>query len=195
MVIDLKRCIGCNSCVIACKVEHNVPNTIALTSVLEKEVGKYPNVTRVFLPVLCNHCERAVCVEVCPTGATYAQEDGVIMIDWDKCIGCKACIEACPYDARSRVNDNRILFPDQKTTFESPDYVKAPKGVATKCDFCAHRLKEKRIPACAEVCLTGARIFGDLSDEQSPLLGLIGRHHGFQLLPEKGTEPSVYYIG
>jgi molybdopterin-containing oxidoreductase family iron-sulfur binding subunit len=176
-------------------MEHNVPNSITLTSVLEKEVGKYPNASRIFLPVLCNHCEQPICVEVCPTGATYASENGVIDIDWNLCIGCKACIEACPYDARSRVDDNRILFPDQQTSFENPTFEKPPKGVAIKCDFCAHRLKKHLPPACEEVCLTGARIFGDLSDREGRLWNLIGRNYGFQLLPEKSTEPCVYYIG
>lgn len=194
MLIDLKKCIGCNSCVVACKVEHNAPNAVHLTAILEKEVGRYPNATRVFLPVLCNHCEEPVCVDACPTRATYRREDGIVAIDWDKCIGCKACVEACPYDMRTRVEDDRIVYPDNETVFVNPVFAKSPPRVAVKCDFCTHRVEEGRVPACVEVCPTRARVFGDLADSEDPILGQVRRHYGFRLLEDKGTEPSVYYI-
>ena len=194
MVIDLKRCIGCYSCLVACKAEHNVPNEINLTAVLEKEVGKYPTLTRLFIPVLCNHCEKPICVEVCPTRATYVREDGIVIIDSNLCIGCKACIEACPYDMRSRVYESRILFSDKKTSFENPVFKRPLPGTAIKCDFCVHRIEKGVKPACVEVCLTGARAFGDLSDSDSDIHKLIARNYSFQLLTEKGTQPCTYYI-
>jgi len=196
MVIDLRRCMGCNGCVVACKAEHNTPNGILCTAIHEKEVGKFPNVSRIFIPVLCNHCARPVCVEVCPTRASYVRADGVVLIDWDKCIGCRACIEACPYDSRHRVEDNRIVFSDGRTVFENPVFARIPKRVPIKCDFCVHRLDAgKRVTACAEVCPTRARIFGDLDDPQSPIHALITRQYSFRLHVEKGTDPQVYYVG
>jgi molybdopterin-containing oxidoreductase family iron-sulfur binding subunit len=195
MVIDLRKCIGCNSCVVACKIEHNVPNEISLTSILEKEVGKFPNSNRVFVPVMCNHCEKPPCVEVCPTKATYIREDGIVAIDWEKCIGCEACIEHCPYDARFLVNDNRILFPDGETDFENPVFKKAPSNVTIKCDFCFHRVEKGLPPACVECCQTDARIFGDLSNKEDPIWNLINKYKGWQMLPDRRTEPCVYYIG
>lgn len=195
MVIDLKKCIGCHSCVLACKSEHNSPNNILQTTVLEKEMGKFPNAVRVFFPVLCNHCGDPTCVEVCPTKATYKRDDGVVMIDFEKCIGCSACIEHCPYHARTLVVDNRTVFFDGKTIFEKPVHQKIPVNVAVKCDFCFHKVDRGLKPACVEVCPTDSRIFGDLSDEEGELCTLIRRYNGWQMLPEKGTDPNVYYIG
>jgi molybdopterin-containing oxidoreductase family iron-sulfur binding subunit len=195
MVIDLKRCIGCYSCVAACKAEHNSPTGIFQTSVLEKEMGKFPNAIRLFVPVLCNHCEEPTCTNVCPTEASYKRDDGVVMIDFETCIGCGSCVEHCPYHARVLVEDNRALFFDGKTVFEKPVYEKIPVKVALKCDFCYYRLEKGLQPACVEVCPTSARIFGDLSDQEGTLQALVRKHNGWQMLPEKGTEPSVYYIG
>lgn len=195
MVIDLKKCIGCNACVVACKVEHNTPNGIFQTSVLEKEMGKFPNASRVFVPVLCNHCEEPTCVDVCPTNATYKRDDGVVMIDFDECIGCEACIEHCPYRARVLVVDNRTVLSDGKTVFEKPVFQKIPTKVAIKCDFCFHRLEKGISPACVEVCPTQSRIFGDLSDKEAAICKSVSEHNGWRMLPEKETEPCVYYIG
>jgi len=195
MVVDLRKCIGCQSCVVACKSEHNTPTGILQTNVLERELGKFPNVVRVFLPVLCNHCEEPTCVEVCPSKATTKREDGVVMIDFDKCIGCGACVEHCPYHARVLVQENRILFPDGKTVFEKPVYQKIPGNVALKCDFCFFRLAKGKQPACVEVCPTAARVFGDVGDPKSVVSGLIQKHNAWVMLPDKNTKPQVYYIG
>ena len=195
MVVDLKKCIGCQSCVIACKSEHNTPTGIFQTNVLEKELGKYPAVVRVFLPVLCNHCDKPTCVDVCPSQATYKRDDGVVMIDFDKCIGCGACVEHCPYHARVLVEDGRTFFPDGKTVFLKPVNKKIPDKVAVKCDFCYFRVEKAQQPACVEVCPTGARIFGDLSEEEGILRQMIRKYKGWQMLPEEETDPSVYYIG
>ncbi len=195
MVIDLKRCIGCNACVIACKSEHNSPGGVLQTAVLEKELGKFPDTNRIFMPVLCNHCEQPTCADVCPTKATYQRDDGVVMIDYETCIGCCACIEHCPYHVRTLVLDNRTVYADGETVFEKPVHQKILNKVATKCDFCYHRVETGIQPSCCEVCPTGARVFGDLSDDASTVNALIKKHDGWQMLPEKGTDPCVYYIG
>ena len=130
MVVDLKKCVGCNACAVACKSEHNAPTGILLTAVLEKEMGKFPDANRVFIPVLCNHCENATCVDVCPTKATHQRDDGLVMIDYDTCIGCMACIEHCPYDVRQLVTDDRALYSDGKTAFQRPVHQPIPKDVA-----------------------------------------------------------------
>jgi len=195
MVIDLKKCIGCHSCVVACKSEHNTPSGMFQTLVLEKELGKFPNTVRVFFPVLCNHCEEPTCVEVCPTGATYKRDDGIVMVDFEKCIGCGICVEHCPYSARALVRDNRTVFPNGKTVFKKPVHQEIPGKVALKCDFCFHRVKDKRVPACVEVCPTEARVFGDLLDKESNVSRLIETYRGWQVLPDQGTKPCVYYIG
>lgn len=194
MAIDLARCNGCNACVVACKVEHNSPNGILLTQILEKEVGIYPNANRLFYPVLCNHCTDPPCVPVCPTIATYKREDGVVLIDWDKCIGCGACIQACPYDQRFYVAEDRISFGGDAGSYVNPHVSKPPKGVPVKCDFCYHRIDQGGEPACVEACPTDARIFGALDHGEHPLNKLLSRKNAWLLLPEKGTGPNVYYF-
>lgn len=193
MAIDLSRCNGCNACVVACKVEHNLPPGVLLTVILEKESGRYPDANRTFYPVLCNHCENPPCVPVCPTRATYRRDDGIVLIDWDRCIGCGACIVACPYDQRSYVQDNRTAYPSG-SEFRHPALAKAPAGVPVKCDFCYHRVDAGGEPACVETCPTGARIFGTVDGGARPLDALIARNAARTLLPAMGTEPNVYYF-
>jgi len=196
MVMDLDRCIGCNACVIACKVEHNTPQDIHFTKILEQESGTYPDAKRTFVPVMCNHCDNAPCIDVCPTRATYAREkDGIVLVDWDKCIGCGACVLACPYDQRFHVFDNRTVFPDGGD-FTRPDVKRAEQGAIAKCDFCYHRIDVGREPACVEVCPTKARIFGvvDSHIDETPFKPLVQRDGTWTLLPEKGTNPTVYYV-
>jgi Fe-S-cluster-containing dehydrogenase component len=194
MIIDMKKCIGCHACTMACKAEQNVPNEIFWSTVLEKEVGIFPKVTRVFLPVLCNHCRNPWCVDVCPTGATYQRDDGIVMMDYDQCIGCRACAEACPYRARTFVKDNRTLYHNGVTVFQKPVAKPIEKGVASKCNFCFHRIDGGKVPACVEVCPTECRVFGDLEDKESKVFELLGSGKAFQLMPQKGTDPAVYYI-
>ena len=194
MAIDLSRCNGCNACVVACKVEHNTAKGIFLTVILEKEVGQYPNSNREFHPVLCNHCEQPPCVPVCPTKASYQRDDGIVLIDWDTCIGCGACIQACPYEQRFYVNSDKTIYPDGKVEYKNPGAHQAPVGVPVKCDFCFHRVDEGRQPACVETCPTNARIFGKLDQGEKPLNALISRKSVRTLLPEMGTSPNVYYF-
>jgi len=195
MVVDLMRCVGCNACVVACKLEHNAPAGIVQTGVLEKEMGKFPNSIRIFVPVLCNHCEEPTCVDVCPKNATCKRDDGVVMIDFEKCIGCGACVEHCPYHARVLVDNNKTVFPDGETVFEKPVYQRIPRNVALKCDFCFYRVEKGLPPVCVEVCPTSARIFGDLDDAKTEVHALIEKHHAWTMLPDEMTKPQVFYIG
>ena len=194
MAIDLSRCNGCNACVVACKVEHNTAKGIFLTVILEKEVGQYPNANRMFYPVLCNHCENPPCVPVCPTTATYSRKDGIVLIDWDRCIGCGACIQACPYEQRFFVRRDEALYSASQVSYENPGAHQAPVGVPVKCDFCFHRVDQGRQPACVETCPTKARVFGKLDGGEKPLNELISRNNARTLMPEMGTLPNVHYF-
>jgi len=174
MVIDTRRCVGCHACSVSCKTENDVPIGVTRSWVEYIEKGEYPNVTRNFLPRLCNHCSEPQCVKVCPTGATYKRkEDGIVVVDSDVCIGCKYCIQACPYDAR---------------------FINPRTGTADKCDFCLHRVKEGIAPACVNTCQGKARIFGDMNDPNSDVAKLIETEAVTVLRSEMGTKPNVYYI-
>jgi len=174
MLIDTRRCIGCHACTVACKAEFDVPLGSTRSWVEYVEKGNYPNVSRSFLPRLCNHCSEPNCVAVCPTGATYKRkEDGIVVVDPDICIGCKYCIQACPYDAR---------------------FINPVTGTADKCDFCLHRVSQGLVPACVETCIGKARIFGDINDPDSEISRLIATNPVSVLRPEKGTQPNVFYI-
>lgn len=174
MVIDIRKCIGCHACTVACKVENNVPEEVFRAWVKVAEKGKYPNPQILFLPRLCNHCENPPCVEVCPVRATYRREDGTVLIDQKICIGCGYCIQACPYDAR-------FFNPISHT--------------ADKCTFCNHRLEKKLRPACVEACVGNARTFGNLDDPDSEVSYLTTKNAVQVLKEEMRTEPMVFYIG
>lgn len=190
MVIDLKRCVGCNGCTNHCKEENGTPPGITRAKVMKKESGKYPNVSRRSYPMLCMHCADPACVSVCPTGATVKRDDGIVTVDKDICVGCKACMVACPYSARYYRKDDNGYFGPELTPYEKVKYENMPKGVVDKCDFCLSRLKKGQKPACVELCVTQARHFGT-KEELAPLIQ--GRK-AYQLLPELGTDPQVYYI-
>lgn len=174
MVIDLRKCFGCHACTISCKAQNDVPLGYWRSWVSITETGTFPDVHRSFLPILCNQCEEPPCVDVCPTGATYKRDDGIVMQEDDKCIGCKYCIQACPY----------------KVKFAHPT-----KKVAQKCDFCVERVDQGLMPACVNTCNARARTFGDLNDPNSEISQVLNDNPVQVLRPEFGTEPRVFYIG
>ena len=174
MLIDLKKCVGCHACAVACKEAHGTPPGITRSHVKREFEGEYPDATMHIVPMLCMHCENPPCVEACPTeGATYKREDGIVVVDKEKCIGCKYCMMACPYGVRSW----------------SPS-----EHVVEKCTMCWHRLAKGLQPACVEVCPGRVRFFGDFNDPESEVSRLLRERAHKQLLPERGTNPSVYYL-
>ena len=195
MVIDLWRCIGCNSCTVACRAEHGTPAGIEYNRVEKYEVGKYPTAKMKFLPVLCMHCQEPACLKVCPTGATHKRDDGLVLVDDKKCIGCRYCVLACPYESRQFLDViQSYYYGNNPTPYEMLKQKDFEKGVVVKCDFCADRLAEGHLPACVETCPAEARYFGDLDDPESQVSKLIVDNGGAPLRGELGTKPSVYYI-
>ena len=195
MAIDLKRCTGCQSCTLACKVENGTPPGIFWMRVIEKEEGRYPFASTVFLPLRCNHCAQPPCVPVCPTGASYQREkDNLVLIDQNKCIGCHACVVACPYQVRFVARNSQGYYGAQKTPYEEISYGKWQAGTAQKCTFCVHRLDQGLDPACVQTCPTNALVFGDLDDAQSEVAKLLRERPGLQPSAELGTDPSLVYL-
>jgi len=206
MAIDLQKCVGCSACTIACKAENHLPPGVVYMPVIDEEIGEYPNVTRRFMPHHCMQCDDPPCVPVCPVGATYKRPDGIVEIDYNKCIGCRYCIPACPYG--SRYFDFGEFYTDdtpQRQAYEetaTPEYGKSwnraddgsPVGNARKCQFCLHRLSVGMLPACITTCIGGALYFGDREDPESVISGLIHRPNAIRLKEELGTKPKVYYL-
>lgn len=201
MVVDIKRCIGCHTCAVACKVENNLPDDNWWNRTMteggpaqDAPSGVYPNVKREYITLACQHCENPACTRVCPVGATYKrEEDGVVIQDYDKCIGCRMCIAACPYTGVRSFNWEE---PKYQIDFAVGDK-EAPvhqKHVVEKCTFCAHRLARGEKPACIDACPADARFFGDLNDPQSKVAQLVATRDHRQLLLENGTNPSVYFL-
>ncbi len=174
MVVDLRRCIGCHACQVACKAELGTPLGVYRSWVKVVQKGRYPNVSLSFLPSLCNNCENPICVRNCPTQATYRREDGIVMQDPHRCIGCKYCIASCPYDVR---------------------YLDPLKGVVQKCTWCHHRVDVGLEPACVNACPTRALIFGDMNDPESEISKVLASNAVQVLKPERDTLPHVFYIG
>ncbi len=223
MVIDLQRCTGCGGCSLACKAENNTPEGIFWSNKITETYGTYPNVNFEYIPTLCNHCEKAPCIEVCPTAAMHRSEAGIVDHKADICIGCKACAVACPYDAvyvnhekpHAFWRDSDSALPGMTASAEevtakvggkgTPYFNPArdknaagtairPKGVPEKCNFCLHRLKRGQLPACVEACPCDARIFGDLNDPGSAVSRLLGKYKPSRLKEHLGTSPKVFYI-
>jgi len=180
---------------VACKAENFVPPDVFFSRVLAQEMGKYPSAKILYIPVQCNQCKDPACVDVCPTGATRREEDGIVTVDPNKCVGCRYCIIACPYRVRFFLDKKRTYF-DTPTPYEEQGYRARDyqEGTVIKCNFCAHRVREGREPACVQTCNSKARYFGDLDDPESEVSQLIATRGGEQLLAEKGTDPSVYYL-
>jgi len=223
MVIDLDKCIGCQACTIACYAENNVPHGSPQEHILKREMywnkviaaseGEYPNARIEIIPMPCMHCDDAPCVRVCPARATYRRQDGIIVQDFRKCIGCKYCIAACPYGAR-----NFNYKEQEEQEYHRPDpppdrSVRGPwpfpqrmHGVVEKCTFCFHRIdkalaegkkiggEDGVVPACTEACPAKTRTFGDLDDPDSAVSKLAASRRAIRLREDKGTSPKVFYL-
>ncbi|WP_417347921.1 arsenate respiratory reductase iron-sulfur subunit ArrB [Ferrimonas sp.] len=221
MVIDLQKCVGCGGCDLACKTENNTPDGIQWSHHITKTEGKFPDVNYSYIPTLCNHCEDAACVKVCPTGAMHKADNGLTLQDNDECIGCRRCERACPYGvisfnkgsphrnwqddhelvAGGTVSPKEVLMVSgaKHSPHENPERgdtypVTRPVKTVEKCTLCDHRLAQGLNPACVDTCPAGARVVGDLSDPYSEVSRLLKMHQSMQLKPEAGTKPRVYYI-
>lgn len=220
MVIDLDKCVGCQACSVACKAENNVPHgspeeqkrrtDIYWNKVIAVSSGEYPRVNVELIPMPCMHCENAPCVTVCPAGATYHREDGIVMQDFRRCIGCKYCMIACPYGARNfnykEQEQMEYLRPDPppETSITTWPFPRRTHGVVEKCTFCFHRIDAglaagksigtEVVPACVEACPTQARTFGDLSDPNSEVSRLLSSRNWFKLRADLDTQPKVTYL-
>ncbi|MCP4135787.1 MAG: 4Fe-4S dicluster domain-containing protein [bacterium] len=173
MVIDTKVCVGCGACVVACKTENEVPEGLHRVWVVEELSGSFPNLNLEIRSERCNHCSNSPCVSACPTKASHFVEGtNIVDVDKGKCTGCKACMAACPYNARFVM----------------------PEGYIGKCSFCRHRLAKGEKPACASVCPAHAIHFGDLNNPQSEVSKLLGARKYKTIIPEAGTEPNIYYL-
>lgn len=197
MIIDLKRCIGCDSCTLACKAEQGTPKGVLFARVYRKLYGEYPKVKGFFLPVLCNHCENPACEKACPTRAIYRTKEGIVLIDEEKCSGVRACVSACPYGAIFFPLEDGY-FPGKMTVYEEFHNKYRKKDIALKCNLCYHRLKEGKEPACVVACPTECRIFGDLDDPNSKPNRYIRERKPpvkpLPLRPETGNKPKILYL-
>jgi Fe-S-cluster-containing dehydrogenase component len=176
IVLDTKKCLNCKACTVACKFENNVAVGDESYRIWVTEMplqGTFPHLHQEFRPSQCQHCENAPCERVCPTRATYKTPEGVVLVDYKKCILCKACMVACPYDAR---------------------FVSLRQEAVDKCTMCIHRVREGREPACVETCPPKVRSFGDLNDPDSEVSRLLASREYYQLKPGKNTHPRLFYV-
>jgi molybdopterin-containing oxidoreductase family iron-sulfur binding subunit len=218
MVIDTRKCVGCHACTVSCIAENKLPPGVVYRPVVTEEAGLFPNIKLRFTPRPCMQCDNPPCVPVCPVTATWKRPDGIVAVDYDACIGCRYCIAACPYGARtSDFGENytsdcakgspagadrplQAVAAWEKTP--SPEYGKSwecadhgsPVGNARKCHFCAHKLEAGQLPSCTSTCIGRATYFGDLNDSTSLVSELITKNNVQTLLPHLGTKPCVFYI-
>ncbi|WP_433634105.1 4Fe-4S dicluster domain-containing protein [Halomicrococcus sp. NG-SE-24] len=204
MVIDLQKCVGCDSCTVACKAENRTPPGVSYNVVMEEEHGEFPNVTRTNVPRPCMQCDNPPCVQVCPVSATYKMDNGVVNVDYDRCIGCRYCMIACPYGARyfdfgdnyddEVMGSGEVTSPEYGVDRGSREDGKSPVGNVRKCSMCMHRLNRGEEPACVETCVGDARNAGDLDDPESDVSEMADSNRSFQLKESEGTDPNVYYL-
>jgi Fe-S-cluster-containing dehydrogenase component len=206
MTVDVNRCVGCQTCTIACKHANDTPPDVQWRRVLDVERGTFPDVERLFLVVGCQHCAEPPCVPVCPTGATRQRDDGLVTMDYDICIGCGYCAVACPYQARDIGFDKSWYYGDQPTLQEKQVYHREYERVANKCTFCVERIDEAKVlgrtpgvdleytPACVSSCISQALKFGDYADPDSVVSRLARDNKFFQMHEELGTDPQIKYL-
>ena len=209
MAVDMRRCVGCAACTVSCAVENKLPPDTFYRRVTEETTGNYPDVRRRFFSQACMHCEAPPCIPVCPvepTKATHVRPDGIVAVDYERCIGCGACVAACPYEAR--VLDPGGFFTDRTPKREKYESVTAweygrawnrdgkvePVDKARKCHFCLHRLEAGMLPACVTTCISNAIAFGDLSDPGSLVTELSRQGNVTRLNEGAGTKPRVFYL-
>jgi Fe-S-cluster-containing dehydrogenase component len=208
MVIDFQKCEsgnGCSDCLGACRTAHNIPQNPDKAHEVkwiwkERYERVFPYQQTEFtrtafdqhvLPILCNHCGSPACVRVCPTQATWKRaDDGIVMMDWHRCIGCRYCMAACPYGSRSF----NVVDPRPFISSTNPDFPTRTKGVVEKCNFCEERLAEGKPPACVEACGNKALVFGDMNDENSAVRQILRTRYAIQRQPELGQAPSIFYL-
>ena len=172
MTVDTHRCVGCQACVLACKAENQLPENGFRDWLVFETNGKFPSLRMEIRSERCHHCENAPCVTACPTGASHVSEGGTVLVERGKCTGCKACMAACPYDAR-------FIHPD---------------GYADKCTFCLHRVQKGQNPACVDICPTKALTFGDMANPEGEVAKLVRGRKNKVVKPEMGTDPQQYFL-
>lgn len=200
MAIDTKRCVACATCVVGCKVENNCPEGILYSHVVnvggvnpDSPSGTYPILEMSTYTISCQHCEKPACLGVCASGAIEKRDDGIVVQDLEKCIGCKLCLEACPYDGvRTLLEGDPVYYTDfAMGGIGAPDHL---ANTVEKCTLCVHRVDAGQQPFCVEVCPGRARVFGDLDDPESDISKLLASREHHQLQTEDGTGPSLYYL-
>ena len=200
MAIDTKRCFGCQTCSVACKMANNLPKGVMYNYVYtngsdipDAAQGEYPNLTIGYTPVACQHCENPACVAVCPTGASIKREDGIVYVDAEACIGCEACIAACPYPGvRTKIEDEPDFYLDvQVGELDAPVH---KAGIVEKCTFCYNLIDRGEVPACMQLCPGRARYWGDLDDPESEVSMAIAGRETMRINEGAGTEPNVFYL-
>ncbi|MEK6814013.1 MAG: 4Fe-4S dicluster domain-containing protein [Nitrospirota bacterium] len=207
MTIDLRKCIGCHACTVGCIAENKLPPGVVYRPVSEEEIGASPNVAIRFLPRPCMQCDNPPCTVVCPVKATWKREDGIVVIDYDQCIGCRYCLVACPYGARSANSGDLYTdgTPHREAYETSPTYeygrkrvrkshFSSPVGNAMKCHFCSHRLDAGMLPMCVTTCVGRATYFGDVRDPDSVIAKVTFKPNAWKFKEGLGTKPSVTYL-
>jgi phenylacetyl-CoA:acceptor oxidoreductase subunit 1 len=206
MVADIERCVGCQTCTAACRHANATSPAVEWRKVLDVEAGAYPNVSRTFVPVGCQHCDDAPCTHVCPSRATYRRDDGIVVMDYDLCIGCAYCDVACPYQARFKIEAPRFAYGKSPMQNEIEREEPSRLGVAQKCTFCSDRvdfglandlvpgIDPLATPACVNACIADALHFGDADDPSSNVSRLLREQKHFRMHEELGTDPAFYYV-